>query len=289
MKISGLLFSALFAATCCSQAQVSVDISLSQDQFLAGEAMPVTVRVVNRSGQTLHFGNDPDWLTFSVESKDSYIITKKGDVPVDDADFVLGSSKQGRLVVDLAPYFSFSRPGRYTVTASVTIKAWNQQVSSAPKTFDIVIGSKMWEQEFGLPKSPGATNESPEMRRYALHQANYLRSRLMLYVQITDDTGKVYKVFPIGPLLSFGRPEPQVDRFSNLHVLYQDGPRSYSHTVVDPHGTVLIRHAYDMGSRPRLKVNSEGNLEVEGGIRRVKSTDVPPPTPPDNNAQTDNP
>ncbi|HLP77320.1 MAG TPA: hypothetical protein VK327_10415 [Candidatus Paceibacterota bacterium] len=291
MKILGLLV-ALFATTFCAQAQVKVELSLPQDEFLAGEAMPLTVRIVNRSGQTLHFGGSPDWMTFAIESKDGYIITKKGDVPVEDYNLALESSKLGKTDVDLAPYFSFSKPGRYTVTASVMIKEWNQQVSSESKSFDVIVGAKLWDQEIGLPKAANAEDQAPEVRRYTLYQANYLRKRLMLYVQITDINGRVFKVFPIGPMLSFGGPEPQVDRLSNLHVLYQDGQRTYNYTVVDPHGTVLIRQKYDMidmGPRPKLKINPEGRFEVVGGARRITANDVPPPKPSETNAETAKP
>jgi len=110
-----------------------------------------------------------------------------------------------------------------------------------------------------------------------LHQANYLRKRLMLYVQISDNSGRVYRVFPIGPMLSFGQPEPQVDRLSNLHVLYQDGPHSFNYTVVNPEGTVIVRQTYDYTTRPRLKLNSEGDFTVIGGTRRLMVNDVPRP------------
>jgi hypothetical protein len=289
MKKLALLLSIFVAAAWSLQAQVTVDLSLPQDQFLAGEAMPVTVRVVNRSGQTLQLGKDPAWLTFNVESKDGYVVIKKGETPVDAVDVMLPSAKLGKMQFDIAPYFSFSKPGRYTVSASVVIREWNQIVTSEPTAFDIIIGSKMWEQEVGLPKAPGAEDRPPEIRRYTLHQANYLRSRLMLYVQVSDLQGRIYKVFPIGPLLSFGQPEPQVDRLSNLHILYQDGQRSYNYTVVDPHGTVLLRQEYDMAPRPRLSLNAEGNFEVIGGKRRITSHDVPPAKPPEENVPTAKP
>ena len=281
MKKIGLLLSALFAVTCTASAQVSLDVTLEQDQFLAGESMPVVVRVVNRSGQTLKLGDDQDWLSFSVESKDSYVITKKGEVPVDDYAFTLPTSKQAKKEVDLAPYFGFSEPGRYTVTASLYIKEWNQQISSKPVPFDVIVGTKIWEQEIGLPKTEGATDSIPEVRRYALFQANF-KKRPMLYVQISDLNGKVYRVFPVGPLLAFGRPEP-------LHILHQDGPRTYNYSVLDPHGTLLVRHGYDMAPRPRLQLNAEGKLEVIGGIRRVKSTDIPKPVAADDHVQTAKP
>jgi hypothetical protein len=285
MKFTGLFFGMLLATALGVRAQVSVDVSLSQDQFLAGESMPVTVTIVNRSGQTLEFGNDQEWLTFSVESKDNYAVLKNGEAPVNDMPFSVGSSQRAKPEVDIAPYFNFSRPGRYTVTATVFIKQWNQTISSSAKPFDIIIGSVMWEQEVGLPKRLGApVEQAPEIRKYTLHQANYLRKSLMLYVQISDANGKIYKVFPIGPMLSFGQPEPQIDKHSNLHVLWQDGPRSCSYMVIDPNGTIIVRQKYDMPSKPRLKTNSEGNLEVVGGVRRVTSKDVPPPQPAETNA-----
>jgi hypothetical protein len=113
------------------------------------------------------------------------------------------------------------------------------------------------------------------LRRYVLQQANYLRKQLMLYLQITDRTGKVYRVFPLGPMLSFGQPEAQVDKGSNLHVLYQNGPHSFSYTVVNPDGTVIVRQTYDYTTRPRLTMDDEGQLKVAGGARRVTVTDVP--------------
>ncbi|HYG22284.1 MAG TPA: hypothetical protein VEH04_05825 [Verrucomicrobiae bacterium] len=289
MKKLGLLLCALLAVTPLLQAQVTVDLSLTQEQFLAGQAIPLSVRVVNRSGQTLQLGDDQDWLSFVVESKDGYVITKKGDVPVDDEAFLLPSAKQAKKEVDLGPYFGFSKPGRYTVTATVFIKAWNQQISSAPKAFDIISGSKMWEQEVGLPRPPAAGDAPPEIRRYALHQANYLKRGMTLFLQISDATGKIHKVFPVGQMVSFARPEPQVDGLSNLHLLYQDGKRSYNYTVVDPSGLVLTRQTYELTSRPRLKREENGELKVEGGIRRVKATDIPPPASAENHAATATP
>jgi hypothetical protein len=276
MKNLALWLGALLISAGCLQAQVTVEVTLDQDQFLPGEALPATVRITNRSGQTLDLGADEGWLTFSVEAKEGAVAIKKGEAPV-IGEFTLDSSKRAIKEVDLAPYFGFSQAGRYSITATVTIKAWNQQISSQPKSFDIIEGSKLWEQEVGLPKAPDAPDSAPELRRYTLHQANYLKKHLMLYVQITDTSGKVYKVFPIGPMISFGQPDAQVDRLSNLHILYQNGPHSFSYTVVSPEGSVVVRQSFDYTTRPRLKADSEGNFKVIGGTRRPMANDVPPP------------
>jgi len=137
-------------------------------------------------------------------------------------------------------------------------------------------GRRLWEQEFGVPKAPGDTNAVPEMRRYALQEANYLRSRLTLYVQVTDATGKINKVLPIGPMISFGQPEPKVDKMSNLHLLYQNGPRSFSYTVINPDGEIIARQTYDYTTRPRLMADPSGVLTVVGGSRRITHDDLPP-------------
>src|SRR6185436_6124741 len=165
-------------------AQVTVEVTLEQEQFLGGEALPADVRITNRSGQTLHLGNEPDWLTFLVESRDGFIVAKTGEVPV-LGEFALESSKMATRHVDLAPYFAISRPGRYNVTATVRVKPWDVTLTTKPKSFDIVQGAKLWSQDFGVPAAEGDTRQSPEVRRYTLQQANYLRTQLRLYLRLT--------------------------------------------------------------------------------------------------------
>lgn len=275
MKNFGCLLGVLIASACCLRAQVTVEVVLEQEQFLPGEALPVAVRITNRSGQTLRFGRDEDWLTFAVESRDGFVATKLEEVPV-IGEFELESSKRATKRVDLAPYFNLGKPGRYAIVATVNIREWNQQVSAPPKPFDIINGAKLWEREFGVPRAPGST-ETPEVRKYVLQQANYLRTQLKLYVRLTDLSGtKVYKVFPIGPMVSFGQPEPQVDKFSNLHVLYQTGPRSFTYTIIDPDGEVIGRQRHEITStRPRLWSDKEGKFQVVGGARRFSADDLP--------------
>ena len=74
-----------------------------------------------------------------------------------------------------------------------------------------------------------AANTAPEPRKYALLEANYLQEQLRLYLQVGSSDGThVYKVAPLGPLVSFSSPEEQVDRTSQLHVLWQTGAQSFA-------------------------------------------------------------
>jgi len=163
MKKSGLWLACLFAGLGSAGAQVTVEVLQDQDQFLQGEALLAKVRVTNRSGQILHLGDTEDWVSFSVESREGAPVTKLGEVPVAGA-FTLDSSKMGTKHVDLTPYFSAMPPGRYSIIATVRIKEWDRQITSAPRHFDVIEGTHLWEQEFGVPNSAGATNSSPEVR-----------------------------------------------------------------------------------------------------------------------------
>jgi hypothetical protein len=277
MKALGLCPVCLAAALSSVSAQVSVELAQDQDQFLPAESMPLTVRITNRSGQDLRLGRDADWLTFSVESRDTGVVPKTGEVPV-AGEFVLESSRVATLRVDLSPHFMLSRSGRYSVTATVQIKEWNQSVRSQPRSFDIIEGTPLWQQDVGVPDSASASNAIPEVRKFVLQQANYLKSQLRLYVRLTDASGaRTFRVFPVGPMVSFGRPEPQVDKFSNLHLLYQEGPRSFNYTVINPDGEIIARRTYDYAeTRPRLVPDTEGKVLVKGGVRRPTPRDIPP-------------
>jgi len=175
------------------------------------------------------------------------------------------------------PYFNLSKAGRYTVTATVKIKEWNEEIPSKPKSFEISRGTKVWEQDFGVPAAAG----SPEGRKYALQQANYVK-RMILYVRLTDLTEqKVFKVFPAGPLVSFSKPEAQIDRVSNLHLLFQTGARSFFYEVIDPDGEFVLRQTYDYTStRPVLHSDDDGKTFVRGGIRHTNANDLPLPAAP---------
>ncbi len=181
--------------------------------------------------------------------------------------------------MDLTPYFSLTQPGRYSIVATVRIKNWDRELASRPREFDIIEGAKLWEQTVGVPNAAG-TNSNPEVRKYTLQQANYLKGRIGLFLRVTDSSGaKTFRVFPIGSMVSFSRPEPQIDKFSNLHVLYLNGAHTFSYTVFNPAGDLITRETYDMPNNAHLhlQTSAEGKISVAGGVRRITANDVPTP------------
>lgn len=281
-KISLLLWLVLAWAG-PGRAQVTVELSLAQENFLLGEKIPVAVRVTNRSGQSLRLGETEDWLTFAMTSRREVPVPRQGETPVQGA-FTLESGQVATRRADLAPYFTLDQVGRYQVTAQVRIDVLNLLVDSAPKSFYLVNGAKIWSEEFGLPGGVLGTNQVPVTRRYTLEQASHYRSQQQLYLRLTQGADHVLKVFPLGPMVSISHPEAQLDRSNHLHVLYQHTARAYLYLVVSPDGEVARRETHDItNTRPRLRRDELGGFQLLGGARRYTATDLPAPEPaPDN-------
>ena len=253
-------------------AQITVEVILDQEQFLRDESLPVNVRVINRSGQTIVLGKDNAWLDFALQDARGHAVGRIAPVPV-TGEFTLPSAQMATRFVDLLPYFELTQPGRYQVSATVRVKEWDAEATSKAKAFEIVRGSKLWEEEFGVPRLAGP----PEVRKYALQRAQF-RKQLELYLRVTDPTEtRVFRVFPLGPLVSFNQPEHQIDKASTLHVLFQTGARSFSYVVVNPDGEIISRQTHEYtATRPILRGDDTGRIAVAGGVRRLTVDDIPP-------------
>jgi hypothetical protein len=228
----------------------------------------------------LRLGEEVDWVKFTVETLDGRVVLQQSEPPVKNP-FDFDSSKRATLRVDLAPHFDLRPLGRYRVSATVTVPSWSRQLVTTPVPFEVVEGTRLWEKEFGVPGvEPG---QPPEMRKYALQQANYLRSQLRLYLRVSAGDGSVIKLINVGPMISFSHPEPRLDRTSRLHLLYQSGAKSFEYLVVSPAGAIEVRQLYEYSeTRPRLRVEENGEFKVFGGARVKRSDDLPvePPSPP---------
>jgi hypothetical protein len=227
----------------------------------------------------LKLGTDDDWLSLAVEDSKRRSVPKLASLPV-RGEFQLEHATTGIKRVDITPCFDITQPDRYYLTATLMVPEWRQVVSSKPVTFDVTRGSTLWEQDFGMPGS-GPDPSAPEIRRYALLQTLHSQ-KIRLYVRLTDSLQRqIFRVLLLGQMVSFSNPEPQVDRFSNLHVLYQGSGRSFVHCLINPDGVLIARETYDYtSSRPVLRAESDGRIAVVGGARRLTPTDVPaPPSP----------
>ena len=266
-------------------AQVTMELLLDQDQFLRSESLPVRIRITNLSGKTLHLGKDPNWMSFTVDPGNGVSLPRQGEGPV-TRPFELESSKTATLQADLTQYFNLSEEGHYTVSAKANFQELDLEVGVKPKTFSINVGIKLWERNFGIPLT-----DPPQMRKYALQQASFLKQK-KIFARVTDvSETRVYRVVNLGSLVSISQPEALVDQSSNLHVLFQDDSRTFTYSIVNSGGEIIIRRTYEYSeTRPRLRADENGLVNVSGGARRVMPNDLPPartapaPTTPSTNS-----
>src|SRR5215475_12748404 len=100
MRILPTVIACWMAVLCPAVAQITVEVLLDQEQFLRDESLPIKVRVINRSGQTLKLGKDNDWLDFVVQDAQGHVLGKVSEVPV-RGEFTLESAEMATRLVDL--------------------------------------------------------------------------------------------------------------------------------------------------------------------------------------------
>jgi hypothetical protein len=277
MKNFAVSLVVLLLAVARVSAQVTVSVSFESEQFLANEPLIAKVRIVNDSGATLHLGEDTDWLNFAVETLEGPYVQSLNPPDVVGA-FDLESSHTATKRVDLAPCFNLTRPGKYKVVATVKVPAFNTKFASPGKAFYITTGTLLWQKEFGVPLSiaPREKDSLPETRKYIILQSNSGKES-KLYVRVTDRLENNIRVIPIGTLISFSHPEPQLDKWSNLHLLYQTAGKTFSYSAINPEGQLMARETHEYSdTRPILSSTDEGRVVVRGGNRRLSIDDIPP-------------
>ena len=258
------------------QGQVTIELDFDKDFYIADEPLFANVRITNFSGRTLKFGRDNHWLMFSVEARDGFLVDEEG-TPNVSGEFDIPNASRGTRRVNLAPYYRVKKPGRYQVLATVFSDQLKEVLKSPSMEVNIIRATTLWQKDFGVATAEG---DAYEVRRYTLIRA--LNDNVLeLYIRVANrDDSKVYTVFSVGNLVSFGSPEAQVDRLSRLHLLQQYGARSFRYLVVTADGELMTRHRYDYtNSRPKLAAGPDNLIMVRGGIRVPAETDLPPSLP----------
>ena len=284
MKRIALLLALLTFAAVPSRAQVNgitAELELAQNQYLPDEDLQLKVKITNRSGQPVTFGQVSNWITFHIVGERNYIASQISEMPI-TGEFTIDSGQTGWWKVNPTPYFDFRRVGHYRINATLRIPEWgNVEITCKPANFTVANGLPLHglaNLQFGVPPPPGVTNVLPEIRSYSLIKVAYLHE-LRLYFRLTDSTGRTLSVFPLSGMLSFSEPEAQMDRYNNLHVLMQTGARSFTYSVVTPYGGLAERQTYDYSdTRPALRSGDDGGIFVGGGYRRLAESDIPPPS-----------
>lgn len=263
---------------------VELQTTVQPDRFLPGEPIEVVFRFRNMSGKPLVFQAEDDWLEVVVMSLakatgEGVPVARLKPLKVGE-NFTVAHTKAVELKLDITPAFHLMQPGRFKLNAALVHADLKTPAMAVPLLFEVVPGSKIWEEQFGFRPLDAAPDAPVEVRKYALQKKTDTKS-VQLYVGVTDPSEEVvFRQVSLGRASNSDQPQHQVDRLSFLHVIHQTGPRLFTHTVINPRGDVLRRATYESvgGSfRPTLKEDSEGRVTVVGGQRRPQADDIPAP------------
>lgn len=254
----------LFLA-CTAQAQFAVNISLPGSNFLALEAIPVTVTITNRSGAEVVLGGPgrASWLSFEMTDQSGREI---GPVEVSGVDLVQlapGATIQRKVVVTDA--YAPTEIGNYGLKARVLHPPSREYYGSNRLRFAIHDAKPIWEQTYGVPEG---FRGAGAVRKFGvvLFMAGETTA---LYARLTDQkTGLRIQTYKLGPVTMALDPQITMDDKNHMHVLFLAQPNLWTHCVVAPDG-VLKKRAYykeTSGNRPRLAQEASGVASVLGGV-----------------------
>lgn len=253
---------AVAATTATASAQVSVNIQMGQTQFLAGEAMLVSVTISNHTGGDILLANSgrTPWLDMVVKRGNGESASALGRTNFGAVKIASGQSMVK--TIDISGLYNLREQGSYSVSALIRYGSGNNGFVSNRLLFSCVNVRPDWSQKVGVPGQPGKTHEFRVM--------NFTSStKSMIYAQVVDSkTGISLQTLNLGQALLFRKPQAAVDRTQTLNILYLATTEFYVHARIDVNGRFLGRDLHKRGGSgdPRLVTFADGSVKVAGSI-----------------------
>lgn len=242
---------------------MTLSLSLPKRNYLAGEAVPVTVTITNLAGRELIFqgsGGLP-WIDFMVSSTRGVPLTATSR-PVIGAVKIPANESVTRSV-NLAALYTLSELGNYSVYAVARLPDQTRGGFQSQRHLFTVTSSKpTWSQVVGVPGKSGTNHE------YRLIQFSADR-KTQLYAQIADaQSGRPLQTHHLGEVLLFRKPTVLIDSALNMHVLYLITPAIWGHARLTPEGKFAARDLYKSSAYgdPELQKLADGSVRANGGI-----------------------
>jgi len=263
-----LTFSILLLLVQLGSAQVSVNIKMDRDDFLAHEPISAVVTITNRSGRLLELASKAEgslaysWLDFSIRDSAGRDLIKATNKVYQRAVIPAGRSMSRR--VYLSSMYPLHRVGNYAVTAHVRQpRVENSSYTSNSGHFNVAGGSNIYKQGFGV-----AGKVAPK-REYNVITFNDGR-RTSIFAQVMNtQNGRSISTVRLSEYLSFVKPDMALDGNNALHILYLASAEVFVHTTISQDGghvgTEYFRRAG--GRNPRFVAFADGKLAISGAIK----------------------
>lgn len=260
-----LLLGCLLFLLSTARAQITVDLSIRRTIFVAYEPLLATVRITNLSGNRLLLADveGRKWFGFQIETLDGRPIPPT-DPNYEVDPIQIGTGESITRTVNLTQLYPLSDFGSYRIRAVVYSTELSGFFSSPPLTVEVTEGRVIWQQTVGVPSTPGI---APGTRTVSL-LTHRLSEKTDLYLRIEDKTsGLVYCTHRLGDLISYGKPDIQLDSSNTIHVLQNNIPREFIYSKVGLDGKILERLSYSAPkTRPQLIKGPDGSVAVIGAV-----------------------
>ncbi len=246
------------------QAQVRVEVRIPRRNFISYEPVIATVVITNVAGRdlTLHDADGQRWCNFEIQTGDGRLIPPR-DPDAGLSPLLIPAGETIKRSANLASLFPIGDFGLYRVRAGVYLAEAKKFYDSQPANIEVSEGKVFWQQVVGVPEGmdgAGGTR-TVSLLSFRLEKDN------RLYVRVEDkDKGMVYCTQQLGPILSSGAPQVEIDRANQLHILQLVGLKTYLYTKVGVNGETLGQSTYNsVNSRPNLRKRKDGEVGVYGG------------------------
>jgi hypothetical protein len=291
-----LPFVCLFLAVARGEAQIQLDLKFKRLQYIAYEPVMATLGITNLAGRDveLHDTEGQAWFGFEVTGSEGQPIAPIATGSTQGPLRIEAGQKVSQRI-DLASLYSVHDFGTYHVRAHIYFADLGKFFYSASRVFEVTDARPIWQQTVGIPDGVAAPGDA---RTYSL-LSNRFPDHTSVYVRVQDrDTGIVYATYSLGRSIAFEKPQAEIDRANQLHVLHCAAPRAWTYSRVGLNGELLGHSSFmETKTRPRLVRSANGEVAVQGGVieasaaqtkttrdtaPRPKLSDRPPGMPQDN-------
>ena len=257
------ILSLAIALISAANAQLATSLSLTKQQYLAGEPVIAIVTITNHAGRELTFTSDGrmSWLDFILKDSRGDSVTPKGHSQFGKMTIKAGESLSTKF--DLSKSFVLTEQGNFSLSAVIHLPGSTDQGTGTNRvTFSQTPGRLYWSQSVGIPGRSGQTRQF-RILNFAGDQKDEL------YAQIVDDrTGQFVRTFLLGDVLMLRKPMATVDRQQRMHVMFLATPTMWVHCEIDTDGKLVNREIHQRGATgdPMLLTFGDGSVRVSNSI-----------------------
>ena len=276
-----LVLALLFAGALANRAsaQVSVELTINNSNYIQYEAIYAKVTLRNFSAHPLPFGESKELsgnLKFEIEGPDEGFVrqTDAGLPPMLGTILVPGETKTMTFI--LSKYYFLQKKGRYKVKAYIEHPQLTSAYESNACFFSIIDGNTILERSVGIPDfipTKESSGGKIKTRKYSI--ISFFDGRNKVYAVSVEDESMVYAVKRIGFDMGANlKPSCEIDSLSRINILLPVSPKVFAYYVYGIDGKLEKRDIYmKTNTTPTLVADKkDGAVMIVGG--RVARKDL---------------